>query len=114
MLESSLGIGQAAQFFGVSERSVNRYVRYWNKGGRETLHITPQPGRPPKLTDAHADAIKNLIDSQPLKDVRLTVTGIFGFLKGGVRHLLLLHHSLLARQEAWIRPHRAPALSGKT
>ena len=74
-------VAEAAELFGVSVRTVNQWLRQWNKSGKDGLKTTPQPGRPTIFQKEHEDRIRQLIDNQPESTIRLTFRGIHGFLK---------------------------------
>lgn|SRR5574338_1493592 len=58
--ERSVGtINKIADIFGVSPRSVRRYLKLYRNDGN--LSPKPLPGRPPILTDANLSIIKDII-----------------------------------------------------
>lgn len=74
-------VNEAAESLGVSVRTVNHWLRKWNKGGKEELTTTPKPGRPPKFQPEHEKRVRELIENQEENETRLTIKGIHGFLK---------------------------------
>ena len=48
---------EVAQFLGVSDRSIRRWVAADRDGGTAALLSKPRPGRPPKLTDEQAEQV---------------------------------------------------------
>jgi transposase len=50
MVEDGDGVPEIATLFGVSERSVWRWLRAWRAGGQDALASAPRSGRPPKIT----------------------------------------------------------------
>lgn len=82
MMGQVTSVNEAARIFGVSVRTVNKWLRRWNSGGKEGLRNVPKPGRPPKFKEEHKERVKGLIARQSELDTRLTIKGIHGFLKG--------------------------------
>ena len=82
MMKQVTSVNEAARIFGVSVRAVNNWLRHWNSGGKEAMRDVPKSGRPPKLKQEHKERVKGLIAKQSELDVRLTIKGLHGFLKG--------------------------------
>ncbi|MCD4786323.1 MAG: helix-turn-helix domain-containing protein [Candidatus Eremiobacteraeota bacterium] len=74
-------VNEAAEDFGVSVRTVNKWLRQWNEGGKEGLKTTPRRGRPQKFNLEREKRIRELIEKQKESKTRLTIKGIHGFLK---------------------------------
>ncbi|CAL9338092.1 IS630 family transposase ISCARN39 [Streptomyces sp. enrichment culture] len=53
---------EIARMLGVSDESVRRWRRVWEKGGTDALRRRPATGRPPKLDDAQAERVRTALE----------------------------------------------------
>ncbi|WP_369209247.1 helix-turn-helix domain-containing protein, partial [Streptomyces sp. PU-14G] len=53
---------EIARMLGVSDESVRRWKRAWEKGGTDALRRRPATGRPPKLDDAQAERVRRALE----------------------------------------------------
>ncbi|MFD8888829.1 winged helix-turn-helix domain-containing protein [Streptomyces erythrochromogenes] len=53
---------EIARMLGVSEESVQRWKRVWEKNGADALRRRPAAGRPPKLDDAQVERVRTALE----------------------------------------------------
>ncbi|WP_369201318.1 helix-turn-helix domain-containing protein, partial [Streptomyces sp. PU-14G] len=53
---------EIARMLGVSDESVRRWKRAWEKDGTDALRRRPATGRPPKLDDAQAERVRRALE----------------------------------------------------
>ncbi|SEE57802.1 Transposase [Streptomyces sp. TLI_105] len=53
---------EIARMLGVSEESVRRWKRVWEKDGADALRQRPATGRPPKLDDAQVERVRTTLE----------------------------------------------------
>ncbi|MFH8836893.1 winged helix-turn-helix domain-containing protein [Streptomyces sp. NPDC017868] len=53
---------EIARMLGVSDESVRRWKRVWEKNGAEALRRRPATGRPPKLDDAQVERVRAALE----------------------------------------------------
>jgi transposase len=86
MLMTGLSREDVMHMFNLSWSTLQKWVRLWNKGGRESLKVGKPSGRPPMLTEEVQDFIVKKVKFTDLKKgERITGTSISGTLKKNVR-----------------------------
>lgn len=53
---------EIARMLGVSDESVRRWKRVWEKAGTDALRRRPATGRPPKLDDAQVERVRTALE----------------------------------------------------
>ncbi|MFD9048095.1 helix-turn-helix domain-containing protein [Streptomyces zaomyceticus] len=53
---------EIARMPGVSDESVRRWKRVWEKDGADALRRRPATGRPPKLDDAQVERVRTALE----------------------------------------------------
>lgn len=96
-------------FFAVSWSALQKWVRLWNKGGKEALLVGKPSGRPPRLTTEAKDYIVKKIEFvHPKTGERITGRAISGVLKKNIRNQIKEKCDLLSSSEDGLSPHPPP------
>ncbi|MCP9946063.1 helix-turn-helix domain-containing protein [Streptomyces somaliensis] len=62
MFEQERSNAEIARVLGVSDESVRRWKRVWEKGGAHALRRRPATGRPSKLDDAQVEQVRAALE----------------------------------------------------
>jgi transposase len=82
MLEGErIGFKGVSNLIGITVRALNKWVRKWNNEGKEGLKRKSGSGRPRKFLKEHDEAVTDLIKNQTKEKKRLTIKGVYNFLK---------------------------------
>jgi transposase len=81
--EGKIELEKVGKLYGITRKTVYRWIVRWNKEGREGLKDKPKSGRPRKFQKEHEEKVFELVNGQSEDGKRrLTIKGIHGFLKG--------------------------------
>ena len=101
-------------FFGISWSTLQKWVRLWNKGGKEALKVGKPTGCPPKLTEEAKDFIVKKIEfTHPKTGERITGVAISGQLKKNIRDKLQQELGLSNYSPAGLSKDQTQKNSGK-
>lgn len=95
--------------FGISWSTLQKWVRLWNKGGRENLRVGKPTGRPQKLSQDVKDFLVREIEFiHPKTGKRITGVAISGTLKKNLRDQVKQKCDLLLSSSFGIPPNPSP------
>jgi len=114
MLMNGLSRQDVMDVFGISWSTLQKWVRLWNKGGKDFVSVGKPTGRPSKMTQEAKDFIVRKIEFTSKKTgERITGLAISGTLKKSIRDQIKEKCDLLLASQDGMPPAAPKKNSGK-